>query len=54
MTIPESGANFIFAVSNNSIGTDLSYDLNLACPLFSVKMTSTTGGNVPVVEVPAQ
>lgn len=48
LTVPESGANFIFAVSDNSIGTDLGYDLNLVCPLFSVKMTSTTGGSVPV------
>lgn len=47
-SVPDSGTNFIFAVSDNSIGTDLGYDLQLICPLFSVKMTSTTGGSATV------
>ena len=47
-SVPDGSTNFIFAVSDNSIGTDLGYDLKLVCPLFSVKMTSTTGGSVSV------
>ena len=47
-SVPDSGTNFIFAISDNSIGTDLGYDLKLVCPLFSVKMTSTTGGSVSI------
>lgn len=46
--VPDAGTNFIFAVSDDPIGTDLGYDFQLVCPLFSVKMTSTTDDHIYV------